>query len=74
MPSTTVTYTIAQGQRIASALGEVLLLQNPDGTPRSATGAEYGDWLRDVTRRMVIGQELRDSLAAVAQPASLDIT
>jgi hypothetical protein len=75
MPFTTVTYTLAQGQRIANALGEVLNLTAADGiTPRAATQAEYADWLRDVTRRMVVGQEIKDAQAAVAQPASLDIT
>lgn len=74
MPSTTVTYTAAQGNRIINALGLAQGLVDGSGNPRPATAAEYNDWLRDITKRMVQGTELQQAHAAIAAPADLVLT
>lgn len=74
MPATTVTSTPAQATRIASCLGEALGLIDAQGAIRTATLAEYNDWLRDMTKRMVQAIELRRAEAALAPPTPLDLT
>lgn len=74
MPSVTVTCTAAQATRISNALGIVLSLTDASNNPRAATLAEYNDWLRDVTKRMVQGTESQQAHAAIAAPADVPLT
>jgi hypothetical protein len=74
MPSVTLTTTAPIATRVLAALGKTLGLIDGQGQGRSATQQEYSDWLRDVTKRMVQGQELQDAHAAIASPADVPIT
>jgi hypothetical protein len=74
MPSATVTFTAAQATRITNSLGATLGLTDGSGNPRAATAAEYNDWLRDTTKRMVQGAELQQAHASIAAPADLILT
>lgn len=74
MPQAVLTVGPAVATRVATALGKVLGLVDENNQPRAATMNEYEEWLRDVTRRMVKGQELRDAQAAIADPADVIIT
>lgn len=74
MPTANVTMTLPQANRVGAALGLELGLIDGGGAPRSATIPEYEAWLRDITRRLVQGSELRQAHAAVAAPAALDLT
>lgn len=74
MPQATVSFTAAQGARILVNLGKTLSLVDANNVPRDATAAEYNDWLRDVTVRMVQGQELKDAQQALAAPQNLSLT
>lgn len=51
MPTTTLTYTAAQGQRMAAAFGKYL------GLGRNATEAEIKAWLIRQVRTIVLSQE-----------------
>lgn len=74
MATAVLTFTAPVATRIAAALGKSLGLVDGAGTPRASTMPEYEDWLRDVTRRMVQGQESADAHAALAPPAVVVIT
>lgn len=74
MAQAILTFAPAIALRIATALGKTLGLTDDNGQPRAANMGEYEDWLRDVTRRMVKGQEMRDAEAALAEPPDVTIT
>lgn len=74
MPSVTLTTDAPTATRVLNALGKALNLVDGNGAPRAATQAEYTQWLKDCTKRMVQGQELRDAAAAIVPPADVTIT
>lgn len=73
MPTLTIDIPPAQALRIAAALGKEKSLTNEDGTPRSATMAEYRAWVIERTKQMVQGVEYNEARAAVAVPAPIDV-
>lgn len=72
MPSMTLNYSAAYGQRALVALGKAHSLKDADGKPRNATPAEFKAWLIGRAHQLVVdieGAELqRAALAAVVVP------
>lgn len=74
MPQLILNYTAPVANRIVDALGDEQRLVDGNGVPRSATAQEVKDFLADVLKRLVQGNELKRSLSQVAQPADVPIT
>lgn len=66
MPSTTLNYTAQVGNRVAAALGKEKDYRDESGQPRSATEAEYKEWLKEETQRMTIKNERRAQEQAIS--------
>jgi hypothetical protein len=64
MPSTTITYSASDGQRIAAAVGHRLGLQDGQGAPRAATGTEVKAYLADILQALVLHEERQAALEA----------
>ena len=65
MPTSTITYTVAEGQRIASAFGRRLKLVDGGGLPRPATEPEVRAALIAVLKDVVLSEERRVKQAAI---------
>ncbi len=72
MPSTTLSYTAAEGQRIAAAVGLGNGLLDASGNPRSGTVQECKNQLIALLRQYVRQQEQNAAMQA-AQSAITDI-
>ena len=73
MPSTTLTYTASEGQRIAAAVGAGNGLTDAGGNPRSGTVQECKDQLIALLRQYVRQQEQNAAIRA-AQTSVTDIS
>ena len=73
MPSTTLNYTAAEGQRIAAAVGIGNGLTDASGNPRSGTLQECKDQLIALLRQYVRQQEQAVAMQA-AQNSVTDIS
>lgn len=72
MPSLTLNYSAAYGQRVARALGKAWNLKDANDEPRAATAAEFKTFIKQRVHQLVVdieGEELRKAaLANVAVP------
>ena len=71
MPSTTFTYSAANGQRLLHAVGVALQLKDAQDQPRDATAQEAKNWLWGRARQLVIdieGREMEQARGPVVVP------
>lgn len=65
MPSMTINYSVAEGQRAADAVGKKLKLIDGNGAPRPATAGECKARLIDLFREDVLSVERDTQINAI---------
>lgn len=74
MPTTTITYTNAEGQRMAVAFGKYWHLKDANGNPRNATEPEIKAYLIRQAKGVVISVERGTAEANVTPPDAFEPT
>lgn len=77
MPSMTLTYTAAEAQRFAAALGKAHNLKDNQDNPRSATAAECKAFVIGRMKQLVVdieGRELTEAAVAAVRVPAFDPT
>lgn len=74
MPTTTITYSVAEGQRMAVAFGKYWQLKDANGNPRNATEPEIKAYLIRQAKGVVLNVERATAEAAVTPPDPFEPT